>query len=449
MAQGDGRGPSLSKLKGIFPVSNSPSRTSDISAFSQVKRKLDRGVQSAVIHVIGDSTGAGKGPAPTLPLRWVWDWTLLLAALYPNYTVNYRGWDEVANVYLTTVVVQTGTAGGAAPVLDIYNMSASGKDPAYSRQYMFIGMPNGVVPDLVVINHGHNITQAADALTQGQYYQIARNFAKWRIAQLGTAQTSGPPFVCVTQNPRTDGNAAVHANRIECLRELCATEKWNLVDTYLAFLAQPNWQSLILDGIHPTDAGSALWASWVHNAFLDASNTWATPTALEGDSDSRIVISPLEMVPSLILLGAPAAGVQNNFMPTMAYSKQVGTYGASCVVHVPDGWRSVDIWIYWTTTDGAAGNVVWQIDPATYPRVGVESASGTNGTAITIGSAGGTSTGAAPGAAYASSHTLWASNLTFTGGRDILLRVSRKGDSVSDTLVGTAHLFALVIDRSS
>jgi len=415
------------------------------SPFAALRFKLDQGLENASFAVVGDSTGAGRGDTGN-PKRWVFQFAQKIAAAYPAYTVNFRAWNINTTSYDATYVIQAGTGTGNAGgpfVLDIWNGSASGKTPLYSQQNTLAILPTTANPDVIVFNHGHNITQAADDNTVATYYAMVRDFLRF--------STFRPNVVIMGQNPRVApaANISIHMQRMNRLQELAAAEGWSFLNITQAFLDTPNYASLIepTDGIHPTDAGgSALWASYVWDAFQRGSR-YAVPKGQ--NADDRIWLNPNDFVPSLVVGGSPVIGAAGGFLPSIQYSKQASAIGASTTVHLPNGWRQVNIWVYWTTADGAAGNVVWRVDTTYLSRIGLDMASAASGTALTMAAGGGTATVATPGAALAQAHTLLSTGGAFTGSRNLVVRIVRDSGNAADTYAGTAHLYGVVIERAA
>lgn len=424
-------------------------RKPTLGHFAAVRSKLDKGLENVVIAVFGDSTGVGNGQSGT-QTRWPFLLAQKLAVTYPAYTVNWRPWNGTNNNYDTTVVVQTGTGTGNSGgpfVLDIYNGSASGQAPSYSQGWLNTICP--VTPDLAIINHGHNLPAVADGTTIQSFYGLARDIAQ--------KLNPSAPIVCMSQNPRTSPatNNSVHLQRMTRLQELCATEGYGFVNVAQKFFENSSWATALMnsDGIHPNDAGSLAWFTLIWDLWQKA-GAYANPVAVRPVAD-RAVIKPSELTPTLIISGSPGpAGALNNFLATMPYGKVAGTIGASFFAFVPPGWRYFNIWTYWTTADGVAGNVVWQINRAYEQRIGFDNSSGTNTGALTPSNGSGVVC-AAPTVAYAQAHSLIEQKVQFVpstspllGPREVHLQVARAAGNASDTYAGTAHLYGVVLERA-
>ena len=423
--------------------------------FVAVRTKLARDLENVHIAVYGDSTGKGTGISGAgTDARWPYLFALKIAAAYPTKTVVFHDWDVTTNAYLApNITVQTGTGTGNAGgpfTVDIWNGSAVGMAPAYSQTYMFSMTPS-ISPDLIFINHGHNLSVADLTATQA-FYGLARDVAAWFNANA--------PIVFIGQNPqmspRTTAQINIQSNMVTRVAELCATEGWGFVNVMQAFLDTPSWQSAgyvkTADGVHPeTPLGNNLYIDTIWQQWQQAA--YATPAATPS-RPSRIWIPGNALTPSVLISATPAVAVLSSFLPVMGFGKQAGNVSASVSVHIPASWRSVNIWAYWTTTDGVAGNVVWQTQSAFTQRINQGTASGANAVALALGSAS-TATGAAPTAVLAESHTLVSAlnRAGLTGvapnqPRTLIVQISRAGSDGSDTYAGTAQLVGVLIERA-
>jgi hypothetical protein len=68
---------------------------------SRMINKLKRGVDSVVVLYVGDSTGNEN-------LEHIYLEAQALGAMYPNYTVEYKMWNDTTRVYENSIVIQTG-----------------------------------------------------------------------------------------------------------------------------------------------------------------------------------------------------------------------------------------------------------------------------------------------------------------------------------------------------
>ncbi|MBO4452464.1 MAG: right-handed parallel beta-helix repeat-containing protein, partial [Clostridia bacterium] len=86
--------------------------------------------------------------------------------------------------------------------------------------------------------------------------------------------------------------------------ELCAELDVTAADMYSAFLTQSNWQSLISDGVHPTDAGYRFYAQVALDAYRKA-------TKGDPSLDNKVTATDYLMVKRAVLETYILSAVQN------------------------------------------------------------------------------------------------------------------------------------------
>lgn len=142
-------------------------------------------------------------------------------------------------------------------VLRAYNASRSGSILTYQQERVAAMYPLPL--DMLIISSSHNY---GSSVTPTQYLAAIDAF----IAAFRAVQPTAP-IVISSQNPRfaPATGVAAHQARIAALRSYAAQKGYGYIPIGEAFLARPDWQSLIeADGVHPTvgpNSGSALWAS--------------------------------------------------------------------------------------------------------------------------------------------------------------------------------------------
>lgn len=491
---------------------------SAVNAFAAVRKKLDSGLWSVVIVNVGDSTGVGDGTGGTenryvhrmasalaaaYPTHTVWlrpwntvgptydatvvvqtgsasrtvtDGVLNSTTTMTSATAAFTAADIGRRVVGTGVPVgtvitavasgtsvtlsaaATATASGVtitvAPLIDICNYSASGQGPVYSQANAFTGIPAGLVPDLFIINHGHNTGTFTEINTRQSMFAMVRDLLKWFNPSASVLVVAQNP----QKSPETVAQITAHAQRINWVADLCANEGWDFLNVYQAFYdADPTLAATVkADGIHPVDPDgnvvwfNTLWARWQVAAY-------AQPTGAPARTN-RIVIDGSKLEPVLVVGSGPAKATLNSFWPTMGYTKEASPIAAACELEIPSAWQSVDVWVYWSVADANAGNVVWRIRHAYASRINQDTASGVTASAPSI-SSGSTATGAAAGGANGESHTkvvtaggyglnssgLTTPNLT----RLLTLSIERLCDNGSDTYAGTAYVRKILIERAA
>jgi len=420
-----------------------------VSHFSGIRAKLDQGLENVTISVIGDSTGVGNGLAFTQK-RWPYRFGEMLAAAYPAYTVRWKPWNIATPGYDSWATVQTGTGTGNAGApfnIDIYNGSASGKDPAYSQGNLLGSnglMPYGIMPDLIFINHSHNMGTTVDANSVNYaLYSLVRDALRWYNPNAAVVVFGQNPSALIAGSGMTP-SPVQHQQRQTRIAELCGTEGWGFININRTFLQDPNWLTNLInpDGVHPNDAGSILWAKTIWDIFSTA-GPWTLPHAARPVADA-ILIPASAMTPTLLIGGSPAPAVLNNFLPTMSFSKQAGVVGATFDVYIPPSWKQVNVWVDWVTSDGVAGTVAWQVDNAYQNRLGSETVNGTGTSALSMNTGSAPTVSAAPTVALAEAHTRIGGAPTSLGitttspqqPRRVFMRVGRSGANAGDTYAG-------------
>jgi lysophospholipase L1-like esterase len=220
-------------------------------------QRLDSG-QSAVITLLGDSTG-------NEPSEWFYTLSVWLAGRNPTHRTTYRMWSDPLQAYDTATVLGAGAASG--PALTIYNASVPGTKAGYATDPTRFAKLTAHVSDLYVINYSHN---EGAATTYPGYADLTSALQ---------ARHPAAGIIPVLQNPEGPGAAgktgqqiAAHDQRIQIIRTLAGENRWPVIDAYSAFRADGRSQAtLVLDGVHPSPAGHAIWAAVAQKVFLDQS----------------------------------------------------------------------------------------------------------------------------------------------------------------------------------
>ena len=148
--------------------------------------------------------------------------------------------------------------------LIVYNGSHPGSTLAYQSSRVAAQFPTA--PDVVIINSGHNYGAgtATDYLTAVDNY-ITAVHAVYPAARI----------IVSSQNPEFSpaANRVAHARRLTELRVHALANGYGYVPAHEAFLNEPDGGvSFVMgDGIHPTPAGSALWAATFDNYLTSKS----------------------------------------------------------------------------------------------------------------------------------------------------------------------------------
>jgi hypothetical protein len=193
--------------------------------------------------VLSDSTGDGANEWPELMASY-------FASVYPNLRVELSVWDTTD--YAAATVVQAGS--GSDGTLSVWNCSKASQATQFFQAPYFNEMVASKSPDLVFISLAHNEGSAA-----------AEPFWRDNLPALAESVTASCPMaevVLTTQNPRTDGNAAVQAARRHVTMRYARQRGFGLIDTYRVFLdgAGATISAFLADTIHPNATGQlAMW----------------------------------------------------------------------------------------------------------------------------------------------------------------------------------------------
>ncbi|MER8506719.1 hypothetical protein NKH91_17815 [Mesorhizobium sp. M0894] len=229
-----------------------------LNGFSSVKSKILANISDVTIQVIGDSTGNDD-------TDWVRPWSQWLASLYPDKTVKYYLWDESLSGYRAPVTLGVGTG---AHTIYIYNGSQSGAPPNYFFGSYYAVAIGAITPDLVIWNHGHNVTTDSDPATRGQFL----NAMEWIKRVRPNAA-----HVITMQNPRRDDTGS--DLQIHVAQALAAQYGDSVVDVYDRFIAAakpPEWYA---DNVHPNATGQAVWTEIVKQAWSGCLPATIAPNA--------------------------------------------------------------------------------------------------------------------------------------------------------------------------
>jgi lysophospholipase L1-like esterase len=220
----------------VTPIA-SATPTATARTVATVTPLLKQAGQRFVLSVLGDSTGNG-------PDEWV---RLTVNTIVENTgrTASISTWNIDKGKYDQPEIVGAGT-----PDLIVYNGSASGKKPSYSSENLAVMLPEKA--DLVIINHGHNNATPVEARTQiGDL-----------IAQVKAGASYDAAFALTLQNPRMDKAKDTDALVVQGIRAQSALlPDVTVIDANAAFTTAGDLPSLLLpDGLHPSPAGSKIWA---------------------------------------------------------------------------------------------------------------------------------------------------------------------------------------------
>lgn len=219
--------------------------TTDIGVADAVSRLEDHDRQWTMT-VLSDSTG-------NEPTEWVRLMVKRLAAETGRPAVVHN-WANINGG--TDYATETRIAGEGAPIV-VWNGSVPGNTAGESLHAIDVMAPEK--SDLVVISHGHNQSNADQALVQ------VTNIVSWARE----AWDEQPAVAIVLQNPSVKKNVGRQEANVAALRRQWSdVEAMTLVDAWAAFEKAGDLKPLLRsDGFHPSETGSRLWADVAWDAL--------------------------------------------------------------------------------------------------------------------------------------------------------------------------------------
>ena len=178
---------------------------------------------------------------------------------------NTTGYDVAGNLWSGNTTATTQGITGA-PVITFRNASVSGVALSYFTDVTRFAKINTGRPRLTFTSLSHN--EGGAYVNGGDVYYTA--FSSF-VSQITTNSAAGA-VVIVGQNPKaspeTTSAIGLHRDRIRALCELAAVGDHGFVDAYAALSDTATYVGA--DGIHPTAAGSTLWAETTERFLLNA-----------------------------------------------------------------------------------------------------------------------------------------------------------------------------------
>lgn len=243
---------------------------------SRLMGRLNRGIDSASILYVGDSTGNEQ-------IEHIFLEAQALAARFPKYTVVYRLWNDTSRTFDPEVVIQTGQ-GATPPVLTYWNVSVSGFatfhfiGDRFTQAFESLPAP----PELIFISHSHNML---DVTTPNLRSSFRPNVLC--LTEELTQVFPDAGLVLMSQNPSyTAGRETWQNIKATELQSLAARRGYGFIDVHQAFMDTGNPQAYVkADNIHPTTSadapapnGSALWAAVVDASLHPQGAALPSPT---------------------------------------------------------------------------------------------------------------------------------------------------------------------------
>lgn len=283
---------------------------------------IENGTRNADMLVVGDSTGNETS-------EWVYLFITDLAAQYPSHTFQYRLWNDGTQTYDAATTIATGAG---TRTVTLWNASIAGATTQSWQGTRITPAILATPADVVLISLGHN-EQPDVGSWRGRYLSLTE-----------TISTRKPttPLILIGQNPATANT--LQAQRIEVYRDIAARRGYGFIDAHHAFVEAGG--NLTVDGIHPTAAGSRLWADTVLGSFTKAKGEPRTQP-----SSTLVEKTPDNLAPNGLLTewtgSVPTGWTFNLCTPT---KDTAGMETGTAAVAV--------------TCDSAGGNVTISLDPA-------------------------------------------------------------------------------------
>lgn len=221
--------------------------------------------QDINILIIGDSTTA-------MPNSWAYQLPGKLGELFPTHTIVERRWDTTGDLaWLSPTTVATGTG---ARTINVWNGAKPGMAWSYQLdEARRITMTSAADFDLLMFNHGHNMTNSAGEPNWATLAEVAR----LAVERFRSEAPNAAVVICA-QNPRTDFPGRAERNA-DIYRRICAERGYAFVDVTQAFhdyvAANPGvtMPDLIESGgnLHPNALGFSVWINLVMTLFSSVS----------------------------------------------------------------------------------------------------------------------------------------------------------------------------------
>lgn len=193
------------------------------------------GADDVTLLVVGDSTGDER-------TEWVALWAARMAD--EGARVTYRDWVPGEERWTDDPL----TLGDGDRHVTIVNASQAGARPGYPLARRLL--PDAA--DLVLVSFGHNGTREQEVAEMRQLLD--------RLAQ----DYPDAPVGVIAQNPALGGSAEHSRANREAVEQVARARDLPVIDVHGAFVDHGDVESLLVDDLHPSDAGSRLWAETVH-----------------------------------------------------------------------------------------------------------------------------------------------------------------------------------------
>lgn len=177
-------------------------------------QKVSKGIDVNVL-VVGDSIGAGAGSS-----HWSHAW--------PNILVSHIKSKYNVEVKLTNI--------------------SMGGNTSYAGYFRTMALNDGISYDLVILCYGQNDADDNFSL----FYESIIRAVKIRYPKAS--------IICILEHSQRD-----YSEKMKIIKEIADHYEFPIVDTIAAF--HDNYDSLVVDGVHPNDEGQKVYFQTVMNVI--------------------------------------------------------------------------------------------------------------------------------------------------------------------------------------
>lgn len=306
---------------GMFPGPGSGSvSVSQLAAenMAALLNKIHRNLEDCQILVLGDSTGNDQN-------EWVYLMAQRLGPMFPAYTIKHTLWDPVGFAWPVPDVLSVGTG---AQSITVYSGSVAGARTTYAQGGLWGSMIQGLAPDVVMINYGHN-----QGATPGAWFSDYINLTEALLEVF-----PGAGIVQIIQNPETLNT--LQGQRATVYEAIARMRGFGTVNIHQVFFDYGNWNpDLMADNVHPNSAGQLLWVAEVMKLY-----TYDRLCPIRGNNSSSFMQRGIQLLVNgdfalfggalpdgwVVLAGAPTAAKDLvNFESPNGYSVLLSATGGA------------------------------------------------------------------------------------------------------------------------
>lgn len=216
----------------------------DVASLETALNRLGDPAERFTILILGDSTGISEKGWQRLITAWLGETT--------DRDVVYHQWftNEEPNDYYAPFTQVDGDS-SKAPI-EVWNTSAGGQSFAYQIENADRQLAEVQDVDLIIVNHGHNISPASSYYSEGVPF-LTELLDRWPDSSM----------ILTKQNPEKPGtgrNSILRNSVFGYIDAFAASRDIPTLDVYSAFEATGEPLKLIDSTLfHPKPKGYALW----------------------------------------------------------------------------------------------------------------------------------------------------------------------------------------------